>query len=576
MGNPFFRLWERLTQTNISRTLTILVLLVIVAAIPLTVFISQKQQDIRQRASSYGIPTACRHDLDYKWPQAGACDPNKPDCNSIIDGCYDPITLTNVNAGCYDGYNGNWNGNVWGGICNLVEVAENATTPQCTTNADCTNGVCTNGTCVACPAGQTQPFFKCAGTNTCTKLEGCGTSDNSTCSASSVGQSCSMNCPAGQTDPYCDYQPNSAGGYSCNEFHDACGTMSPQCRLENGLCVVIPTCSGCQTLNGNTCVDDNTKCSNGQTCSSGACVCPAGQTNPFFTCQNNTCVANSTACGANAGGCTAAGGTCGVTCSGCQKLSGTTCVDDNTKCSGGKVCQSGTCTCPAGQTNPFFTCQNNTCVANSTACGANAGGCTAAGGTCGTIPTVKLILALALQGIGNYGSNTSATLTRGNLNPKTPTRTAVIEVFDATGRAVATASAGVVFTASPSATFTGNVDMGALASGNYRVKIKTDRYLKKLVTGFQTLTAGQSTPVPQTLLTVGDVNGDNVLNILDYNIMADCFDSNHTISDAGGKFNSAACQSHAEKAFADLNDDGIIDGVDYNFFESNLSAGNGD
>ncbi|HSX40030.1 MAG TPA: hypothetical protein VLF68_00250 [Candidatus Saccharimonadales bacterium] len=115
-----------------------------------------------------------------------------------------------------------------------------------------------------------------------------------------------------------------------------------------------------------------------------------------------------------------------------------------------------------------------------------------------------------------------------------------------------------------------------LPSGNYIIKIKTDRYLRKLVPGVQNLTAGQTVALPQLLMTVGDVNGDNILNILDYNILSDCFDTNHLMTDLSSRYVSPSCSAHHESPNADLNDDGIIDGVDYNFFVSNLPQPNGD
>lgn len=51
MRNPFGRIWEVLRSPNYSRTLSMLALLIVAAAVPLTVYIAQQQQEIRQRAS---------------------------------------------------------------------------------------------------------------------------------------------------------------------------------------------------------------------------------------------------------------------------------------------------------------------------------------------------------------------------------------------------------------------------------------------------------------------------------------------------------------------------------------------
>lgn len=54
------RLWYFIVSPNYSRTLTIIVLLIIVAAVPLTVFVSQQRQEIRQRAEECTGPPTCR------------------------------------------------------------------------------------------------------------------------------------------------------------------------------------------------------------------------------------------------------------------------------------------------------------------------------------------------------------------------------------------------------------------------------------------------------------------------------------------------------------------------------------
>ncbi|MDP3726933.1 MAG: hypothetical protein Q8Q96_01290, partial [bacterium] len=80
MGNPVKRLWQFITSPDYSRTVSVLALLVVVLAIPLTVFIAQKQQEIRQRAQTIG---SCRnlHPNDTIPPsidgRGNAIDPNK-------------------------------------------------------------------------------------------------------------------------------------------------------------------------------------------------------------------------------------------------------------------------------------------------------------------------------------------------------------------------------------------------------------------------------------------------------------------------------------------------------------------
>ena len=47
-----FSMWQRIISDRRNRSISILVLLIVAAAIPLTVLLSQREQDIRQRAAS--------------------------------------------------------------------------------------------------------------------------------------------------------------------------------------------------------------------------------------------------------------------------------------------------------------------------------------------------------------------------------------------------------------------------------------------------------------------------------------------------------------------------------------------
>lgn len=115
----------------------------------------------------------------------------------------------------------------------------------------------------------------------------------------------------------------------------------------------------------------------------------------------------------------------------------------------------------------------------------------------------------------------------------------------------------------PGGNHTGTVDVAnTIASGTYDIKVKADKYLRKLIQGVQ-ITQNTTTRISQITLTLGDINGDNKLNIADYNILIDCF---------GAKANSQTC-GNSNKDLADLDDNGRVDGVDYNLFLINLSKG---
>ncbi len=115
----------------------------------------------------------------------------------------------------------------------------------------------------------------------------------------------------------------------------------------------------------------------------------------------------------------------------------------------------------------------------------------------------------------------------------------------------------------------GTLDVGGL-NGTYKVLVKSNQYLRKQFVpkdgdSSQTyvFTPGQTTVLPTITLLAGDIvpppttaggdYGDNTIDISDYNMLArGCY---------GGKATTSSC---ANKEGADLNDDGKVDGIDYN------------
>jgi len=110
--------------------------------------------------------------------------------------------------------------------------------------------------------------------------------------------------------------------------------------------------------------------------------------------------------------------------------------------------------------------------------------------------------------------------------------------------------------------FTGNIDLGAdFNTGIYTVKIKTDKYLRGLVTGIQTITKGQINTLPSLTLVTGDINNDNQINIVDYNILIGCY------SDLLPAVNC----TDSNKDLSDLTDDNGVNQFDYNLFIRELT-----
>ncbi len=107
-------------------------------------------------------------------------------------------------------------------------------------------------------------------------------------------------------------------------------------------------------------------------------------------------------------------------------------------------------------------------------------------------------------------------------------------------------------------------------TGSYFIKIKPSKYLTKEISVPITITAGTTTSFAPVSPVAGDINGDNKINIQDYNVLAGCF---------GNKAQSGSCTSKETPYTgetgtifnADLNDDGAVDGIDYNTFLKNFN-----
>ncbi len=173
-------------------------------------------------------------------------------------------------------------------------------------------------------------------------------------------------------------------------------------------------------------------------------------------------------------------------------------------------------------------------------------------------------LDLLLHGLGKGGDNANPNGT-GNTSPVHTQRTVVVQAYDSNNNLVATNQGNVIYDTN-SGSFKGSVDLGQnMATGAYTVKVKSDQYLRALVPGIQTLTAGQTNQLPQTTLIAGDINGDNQINILDYNILMGCYsDLLPPVSCATG-----------DEVLSDLDDDGHVNQFDYNLFLRELSNSTG-
>lgn len=170
-----------------------------------------------------------------------------------------------------------------------------------------------------------------------------------------------------------------------------------------------------------------------------------------------------------------------------------------------------------------------------------------------TKPGTKLGVQLVLHGLGKGGDSINPS-NGGNTNPRHPQRSVTVDLFDIQNQQTTTKT-GTVTYASASGKFTGTLDVGNQVNGSYIIKVKSDQFLRSQVAGMPTTKDGV-TVLPETTLISGDVNGDNALNILDYNIILGCF------SDLA----PAQSCTISQQRMADLTDDGKVNQLDYNLF----------
>lgn len=172
-----------------------------------------------------------------------------------------------------------------------------------------------------------------------------------------------------------------------------------------------------------------------------------------------------------------------------------------------------------------------------------------------------------MHGIGNSGDNANPTASdMSNKTPLHPSRNVTVYVYDDQNN-LATTKTGIITYSATTGTFKGTVDIGnQLQQGDYTVRIKESTHLRRLVPGIQQLAAQTNNILPNVEMVAGDVNSDNSINILDYNLLVGCY------SDL---LPAISCTNET-KLTTDLNDNGSVNQFDYNLFlrEITVQSGN--
>jgi hypothetical protein len=178
----------------------------------------------------------------------------------------------------------------------------------------------------------------------------------------------------------------------------------------------------------------------------------------------------------------------------------------------------------------------------------------------------KISLIGLLHGIGKGGDNVNPQ-GGGNASPLHQQRSVQISVYNTSNQLVDTATGTLTYNAT-AGNFSGTVDLGStITQGQYLIKIKPTDFLRRSAPGIYTLQPGQTLALSTFSFINGDINNDNILNILDYNLLAGCY------SDLTPAKN---CPDAAVKQASDLNDDGAVNQFDYNLFLREVSVITGD
>jgi hypothetical protein len=178
----------------------------------------------------------------------------------------------------------------------------------------------------------------------------------------------------------------------------------------------------------------------------------------------------------------------------------------------------------------------------------------------------QLGFTLLIHGIGNGGDGANPKGI-GNMTPLHPQKTITIEVFNSNNLNVATVQ-GLVTYDKATGYYKGNISLGnGISTGYYSVRIKVTGYLRKIIPGIQNIQAGKINTVTPVPLVTGDIDNDNILSVLDYNLLMNCY------SDL---LPPTACADDNAKQAADLNDDGNVNQFDYNLFFRELAFRTGD
>jgi hypothetical protein len=185
---------------------------------------------------------------------------------------------------------------------------------------------------------------------------------------------------------------------------------------------------------------------------------------------------------------------------------------------------------------------------------------------CGTVPSggdATVAVGFTLPAISPIGVDNDA--------PRHPRRTVTVAVENSARQVLVSKTATATYS-NVNGDWTASVDLGpSWTAGNYFVTVRLSSVSDALTqtmgrySGSTYLIAeSKKTDLPRTPLFTGDINGDGVINVLDYNILLNCW------------FQTGCSPNTSQYAAADLNDDGQVGQFDYNIFIRSEAGVNAD
>lgn len=183
-------------------------------------------------------------------------------------------------------------------------------------------------------------------------------------------------------------------------------------------------------------------------------------------------------------------------------------------------------------------------------------------------PNDTVLSAIAsLHGIGSSGDSTNPTDSAfSNKQPQHPMREFELNFYNSSNQLVLIKKASLHYVPDQGF-FMGTFNLGtSITTGSYRIKIVTNSYLNKLIPGIVQINQASKISLPPVTLISGDINRDNFINVIDYNLLIGCY------SDIQAP---VACTSPND-LLSDLNDDGNTNQIDYNIFIREIGVQAGD